>query len=152
MVEGKPRSPVLTFGLIEILKESVCKGNGSRVQVLAAFGTTSKGLRSLLEKRIRLQLTENMGIIHRYERGRLSETVRDFAKVLRRHEAGTFSHFHFGIMCCAQADRRGFAAKTAATEAARADVATTDEGARPVLPRRHSAGQDLFPGKKQSVR
>src|SRR5712672_2723407 len=72
MVEGKPRSPVLTFGLIEILKESVCKGNGSRVQVWAAFGTTSKGLRSLLEKRIRLQLTENMGVIHGYERSRVS--------------------------------------------------------------------------------
>ena len=82
----------------------------------------------------------------------LSETVRDFAKVLRHHEAGTFSHFHFGITCCAQADRRGFAAKMAVTEAARAHVATTDEGARPELPRRHSAAQDLFPGKKQSIR
>ena len=125
---------------------------GREFRFWAAFGTTSKGLRSLLEKRIRLQLTENMGVIHRCERGRLSETVRDFAKVLRRHEAGTFSHFHFGITCCAQADRRGFAAKTAVTEAARADVATTDEGVRPELPRRHSAAQDLFPGKKQSIR
>jgi len=37
MVEGKPRSPVLTSGLIEILKENVCKGNGSRVQVLGGL-------------------------------------------------------------------------------------------------------------------
>src|SRR6266478_42590 len=125
---------------------------GREFRFWAAFGTTSKGLRSLLEKRIRLQPTENMGVIHRYERGRLSETVRDFAKVLRRHEAGTFSHFHFGITCCAVTDRHGFAAMTAVPEAARADVATTDEGARPELPRRHSAAQDLFPGKKQSIR
>ena len=82
----------------------------------------------------------------------LSQTMRDFAKVLRRHEAGTFSHFHFGITCHAQADRRGFAAMTAVPEAARADVATTDEGVQPELPRRHSAAQDLFPGKKQSIR
>jgi hypothetical protein len=37
MVEGKPRSPVLTSGLIEILKENVYKGNGSRVQVLGGL-------------------------------------------------------------------------------------------------------------------
>src|SRR6267154_513753 len=90
MVEGKPRSPVLTSGLIEILKESVYKGNGSRVQVLAAFGTTSKGLRSLLEKRIRLQLTENMGLIHRYEHGSSFRDSARFAKVLRHHRLGLF--------------------------------------------------------------
>src|SRR5712675_2153484 len=152
MVEGKPRSPVLTSGVIEILKESVYKGNGSRVQVWAAFGTTSKGLRSLLEKRIRLQLTENMGITHRYERGRPFSDGARFCQSTTPSRGWVFSHFHFGITCCAQADRRGFAAKTAVTEAARADVATTDEAARPELPRRHSAEPDLFPGKKQSIR
>src|SRR5258705_13937117 len=152
MVEGKPRSPVLTSGLIEILKESVCKGDGSRVQVLAAFGTTSKGLRSLLEKRIRLQLTENMGVIHRSERGRSFRDGARFCQSTTPSRGWDFFPFHFGITCCAQADRRGFAAKTAVTEAARADVATTDEGVRPELPRRHSAAQDLFPGKKQSIR
>src|SRR5882757_10420063 len=125
---------------------------GREFRFWAAFGTTSKGLRSLLEKRIRLQLTENMGLIHRYEHGRSFRDGARFCQSTTTSQAGTFSHFHFGITWCAVTDRRGFAAKTAVTEAARAGVATTDEGARPELPQRHSAAQDLFPGKKQSIR
>src|SRR5712671_874380 len=64
---------------------------GREFRFWAAFGTTSKGLRSLLEKRIRLQLTENTGLIHRYEDGRSFRDSARFCQSTTTSQTGTFS-------------------------------------------------------------
>ena len=75
-----------------------------------------------------------------------------FFESTTNYKLQTFFDSHFEITRSVAVDRPGFAATTAVPEAALPAAAIRDEAARLEFPLRRNAAQDLFPGKKLSVR